>query len=184
MVIFPLNEKKKPAVPKGTDWKQYKGKVNSDLVGVMIPDGVVVIDVDTYKGATTEAVEAALGVELDWENAELQSTMRGGRHYVFKLPGRFDITNGQDLLGVDGFDTRSSGKGYIATGKGYDNLAFHGSVIEALHDVDTWPLLPIEAALKLCTGQSAVDDPDDEMAMLECAIAAQPLDLTGEEIEA
>jgi hypothetical protein len=99
-------------------------------------------------------------------------------HYVFKLPGRFDITNGSDLLGVDGFDTRSSGKGYIATGKGYNNLTFQDSVVEALHDIDFWPLLPIEAALKLSTKQFAGEHGD-----LEMMIANQPLDLDVDEVK-
>ena len=64
-VIFPLNDKKAPAVPQGTDWRDYHGEANSPLIGVMIPQGVIVLDIDTHKGATTEQVDTALGVALD-----------------------------------------------------------------------------------------------------------------------
>lgn len=177
MVVFPLTENKKPAVPAGTDWRDYKGPAKSDIVGVMVPDGVVVLDIDTYKGATTEQVEQALGGVLPWADAELQITLHGGRHYAFRLPGRFDITNGQNVLGVKGFDTRSSGKGYIATGKGYTNLTFIESVIVALHDIEFWPLLPIEAAIKLSVNQD-VEEPSD----LEQMVRDQPLDLSFDDV--
>lgn len=175
MVVFPLTDKKAPAVPKDTDWREYKGKAHTDLIGVMIPVGVFVIDVDTYKGASTEQIEAVLGVSLPWREAELQRTMRGGIHYAFRLPGRFDMLNGQDVFGIKGFDTRSSEKGYIATGKGYSSLCLFGSVVECLHDIELWPMLPVEAAKKL---SNQVDiQTDDEMVGLELAIAAQPLEL-------
>jgi len=175
-VIFPLNDKKAPAVPQGTDWRDYHGEASTDLIGLMIPAGVIVLDVDEYKGATIEQVEQALGCKLDWGNAELQRTMRGGRHFVFRVPKGAELLNGQDVLGVSGFDTRSSLKGYIATGKGYTNLTFLDSVVDALHDLDFWPELPSMALDKLKS--SAVTVGDD----LEMVLAEQPLELSDEEI--
>ena len=115
MVIFPLTNKKAPAVPVGTNWQDYQGEANTPLIGVMIPAGVIVLDIDTHKGCSTNQVDAALGVNLNWGLAELQNTMNGGRHYVFRVPEHLEFPNAQDVLGVKGFDTRVSYKGYIAT---------------------------------------------------------------------
>lgn len=182
MILFPLTDKKTPAVPEGTSWRDYKGLVKTKLTGVMIPQGVVVLDIDLYKGVTLEQVDAALGVALDWDNSELQDTRSGGRHYVFKLPGGVEVVNGSDLLGVVGFDSRAAGKGYIATGEGYEPLCFlHSSVVEALHDVDSWPMLPMAAAERLRVGaEVSGEDLDD----LESAIAAKPLELRESEVSA
>lgn len=177
MVIFPLNDKKAPAVPQGTDWRDYHGEAKTDLVGLMIPTGVVVFDVDSYKGTSTDQVDAALGVALDWSAAELQTTMNGGQHYVFRVPDGLEMTNGQNVAGVKGFDTRASLKGYIATGKGYSNLTFLDSVVEALHDVELWPELPLSVALKISQGHKQEDLND-----LESALAEQPLDIGIDEI--
>lgn len=185
MVIFPLNNKKAPAVPQGTNWQDYQGEVKSSLIGIMIPKGVVVIDIDTHKGCTTEQVDAALGVQLNWDLSELQTTMNGGKHYVFRIPENADLPNGTNLLGVTGFDTRASFKGYIATGKGYTNLTLLPTVQEALHDATYWTELPQEAIDKLLGGRAAVSTNsagDAEVSDLEAAINSQPLDLTEEEV--
>ena len=176
-VIFPLNDKKAPAVPQGTDWRDYHGEANSPLIGVMIPQGVIVLDVDTYKGATTEQVDTALGVALDWDSAELQTTMHGGKHYAFAVPFDVELINGQDVLGVKGFDTRSSLKGYIATGRGYSNLTFMDSVSEALHQREAWPVLPVEVVGRIKV--EVVEDCD-----LLSAIAEQPLDISADDVKA
>ena len=169
-VIFPLTDKKAPAVPENTDWREYRGDAKTKMVGVMIPKGVIVFDLDTYKGVTTEQVDEALGVQLDWQCAELQNTRSGGTHYVFKVPVDVELTNGTNVCGVKHFDTRASFKGYIATGEGYENLTFSDSVADALHDVAMWPDLPSEAVEKL---RGVVSESFD----LLDAIAAQPLDI-------
>lgn len=181
MVIFPLNNKKAPAIPQGTNWQDYQGEVKSSLIGVMIPKGVVVIDIDTHKGCTTEQVDAALGVQLNWDLAELQTTMNGGKHYVFRIPENTDLPNGTNLLGVTGFDTRASLKGYIATGKGYTNLTLLPTVQEALHDAEYWGELPQAALNKLLGGRAVVaasGEADFGVSDLEAAINSQPLELT------
>lgn len=173
MVIFPLNKDKAPAVPKGSNWQDYKGEISTPMVGVMIPKGLLVIDVDTYKGATTDAIEFALGTELDWASAELQKTLSGGMHYAFRVNG--DVRQGSDLLGVDGFDTRVAGKGYIATGDGYENLTFFDDVIEALRSPDDFPELSEEAI-------KALKHEDVENCDLMEVIASEPLDLSIDEV--
>lgn len=177
MVIFPLNNKKAPAVPKDTDWRDYRGEVTTPLIGAMIPNGVIVLDVDTYKGVTVADVELVLGCSLDWDNAELQRTVSGGLHYVFSVPFDVDLINGSNVFGLDGFDTRSSCKGYIATGDGYANLTFLDSAIEALHQRDLWPALPDEALARLMS----VDVVDDDDEGLLSVLAEQPLDITEDE---
>ncbi len=173
-VIFPLTDKKAPAVPENTDWRDYRGSVKSKLVGVMVPRGVIVFDLDTYKGVTTSDVETALGCEIDWPAAELQKTRSGGTHYVFRVPVELDLTNGTNVCGVKHFDTRASFKGYIATGEGYENLTFADSVVDAIHDVLMWPELPQVALDKLVGGLTV----DSESFDLLDAIAAQPLDIS------
>lgn len=186
MVIFPLTNKKAPAIPVGTNWQDYQGEAKTPLIGVMIPAGVIVLDIDTHKGCTTDQVDAVLGVKLNWSLAELQDTMNGGRHYVFRVPDHLDFPNGQDVLGVKGFDTRSSFKGYIATGKGYTNLTILPSVQEALHDLEFWGELPKQAIDMLLggrAGSSVAGDDDLGVSDLEAAISHQPLDLTEGEVK-
>ena len=176
-VIFPLTDKKAPAVPENTDWREYRGDVKTKLVGVMIPKGVIVFDLDTYKGVTTEQVDAAFGVQLDWQCAELQNTRSGGTHYVFRVPAELDLTNGTNVCGVKHFDNLASFKGYIATGEGYENLTFCDSVADALHDIEMWPALPEQAVAML---NSAVVE-TESFDLLD-AIAAQPLDIGFDEV--
>lgn len=123
LAVFPCNAIKQPAIPKGTSWKdpqhQYPviQKWPSGIVGLPVPAGVVVIDLDTYKGATREAVDQALGCQLDWDRALIQHTMHGGQHYAFSVDWK--VKFGSSLCGVKGLDTRTTGHGYIATGDGY-----------------------------------------------------------------
>ena len=126
MVIFPLDNKKAPAVPKGTDWRNYSGEVNTPMQGVMIPQGVFVIDVDSYKGVELIEIESAIGCTLDWDDAHIQNTLNGGKHYAFSVPHDIQLVNTKNHRGVEGLDCRSSGKGYIATGEGYQDVTQDG----------------------------------------------------------
>tara|TARA_R100000541_G_scaffold34564_1_gene42971 strand:+ start:6953 stop:9178 length:2226 start_codon:yes stop_codon:yes gene_type:complete len=179
MVVFPLTKNKAPAVPKGTNWQEFSGSVNTAMFGIMIPQGVFIIDIDTYKGVSTDDIESALGCKLDWDSAELQKTLNGGMHYAFAVPSNFDFPNGSDLLGVIGFDTRSSGKGYIASGEGYENLTFHDSIVEALQD--ELPALPGKA-ITLLTSQSRTTDNNDTDDLLSI-VAANPHDISYDEVK-
>jgi hypothetical protein len=179
LVMFPLRGDKSPAVPKKTDWREYKGAVNTQMIGVMIPKGVFVIDVDTYKGVCVGDFEAAIGCEIDWDEAELQKTIRGGMHYAFKVPDDLDLPNTTNLLSVNGIDSRSSGKGYIATGEGYSDLTMFG-VIQTLNNPDMLPQLPskfINLMIDNVENSNSVETSD-----LMSLVVSQPLELTDDDI--
>lgn len=95
--VFPCLQNKMPAVPKGTSWKDWAhAELNalpwpSDIVGVPIPSGVVVLDLDTYKGITREYVEAGAGFAIPWDAAHIQTTQSGGQHYAFREIGRAHV---------------------------------------------------------------------------------------------
>lgn len=180
MQVFPVRKvydkakdkwKKVPAIPKGEDWRTYKTNVlDADNVGIVIPDGIVIVDLDTQKGITTADVDRVLGVELDWDAAQVQQTVSGGMHYAFSLPMGVEVKQGSNLLNLDGFDTRTSGKGWICSGDGYSDLTMFG-LPSALVDED-WPELPERACEMLAVAQM-VNDADDDLMM---AVAYQPLD--------
>lgn len=140
LVKFPLNSLKRPAVGKGVSWKTYTGPVNTPMVGILVPSGVFIVDLDTYKGITHEAVEREVGCALPWDSAQLQRTLHGGVHYAFNC-GNAKLTQGQDIAGVIGFDARAAGDGYIATGQGYTELTPFG-LEYALSNPDLLPALP------------------------------------------
>ncbi|MGL4516782.1 MAG: DUF5906 domain-containing protein [Shewanella sp.] len=183
MVVFPLTDRKTPAIEKGTSWHTYNGPVSTPMVGVAIPDGIFVIDADLYKGVTLEQIEEILGCALPWDAAELQNTMQGGRHYAFSVPMGGSLLNTKNAFGLIGFDTRSAGKGYIASGYGYELLSFmHDTTAEALDDKDCWPRLPDVALAKVTNSRVRDNSAEDETCDLLDAIAAQPLDLTIEQV--
>ena len=138
LVKFPVNSIKQPAV-KGS-WLKYRGPVNSPMWGVAVPDGVFIVDLDTYKGVTQEVVEREVGCALPWDNAQLQRTLHGGMHYAFNC-GNAQLLQDANIAGIDGFDTRAAGKGYIATGQGYTELTPFG-LDYALCNPDLLPALP------------------------------------------
>lgn len=170
LAVFPCTDLKGPAVPRGASWKdpqyQYPTIQNwpSEIIGLPIPPGVIVIDLDTYKGATREIVDEALGVKLNWDAALIQVTMHGGQHYAFAVDWK--VKFGSSLCGVKGLDTRTSGDGYIATGKGYTHtnispfaMSFPASLPrfpdEAKAMLEDIPLAPSERA-ELPTGEKDI----------------------------
>lgn len=174
MIIFPVKTiktstgvKKVPAVKKGQNWQNYKCTAeeleHSDNYGVVIPDGVIVIDLDTQKGVTRSDVETALGCELDWQL--LQKTISGGEHYAFSVPNDLNLRQGSDLLDVKGFDTRCAGRGWICSGKGYE---FDIEVYESLRCTEL-PKLPRRAQEAL---KAAKANNDDLMSL----VLAEPLE--------
>ena len=191
MQLFPVHKvydsekqkwKKHPAIPRGQDWRTVvctpEQLVRAENLGAVIPAGRVVIDLDTYKGVTRAMVDTALGVTLDWAAAQLQTTVGGGEHYCFELPAGAEARQGDSLLGVQGFDTRAAGKGWICTGDGYKNLSMLG-MPEALY-IEPFPTIPL-AALTVLNG-TFVTQPDEmqistsDVRDLELAINHQRLD--------
>lgn len=148
--VFPCSANKAPAVPKGVAWQQVAQgdpqNINwpSGLVGLPIPAGVAIIDLDTYKGVTREQVEAAIGCRLPWDKALIQTTQRGGQHYAFattwpvKQGTDIKDRNGRDIVGLD---TRVEGKGYICAGEGY---TANGFGVYAMAHPGALPRLPEE----------------------------------------
>lgn len=166
--VFPVgkrynNEKEKwmkYPLTNGVNWKDYQASEeelsNATNIGIVIPDGVVVFDLDTHKGVTCEDVESAIGCTLDWEEAEIQSTVSGGKHYAFTVDS--EIMQGSDVLGVNGFDTRSSGKGWICSGDGYEPAGFYDSACEPLASpVGLLPVLPETAVGALTVKREAIN---------------------------
>lgn len=165
---------KKPAIPKGKDWHEYQASETeikqTKNVGIVIPRGLICIDVDTQKGVSVDEIEVALGCSLDWDSAEVQRTVSGGMHYFFKVPEDRVFKQGSDLLGVNGFDTRTTGKGWIASGEGYEDLTLSG-LPEAL-EIEEFPALPGEAVKLLDAGFVEEGEADD----FELMVAQQPLE--------
>ena len=126
--VFPCYDNKVPAVSRGEDWREIAHQSPADLhwpsaiIGVPVPAGCTVIDLDTYKGVTREMVEQHLGCALPWDEALLQITQSGGEHYAFAVD--WQVRQGDSLDGVKGLDTRCAGKGYICTGGPYKPLGF------------------------------------------------------------
>lgn len=140
---FPCRADKSPAVNAGEDWRDAAVRpVDAQhwpcgLVGVPVPPGVVVVDLDTYKGITRAAVEAVTG-PVPWDAAMIQGTLTGGQHYAFRVPS-WAVRQGSNIGGVQGLDTRCDGKGFIATGDGYTPA---GPGVFRLAAPESLPVLP------------------------------------------
>ena len=172
LAVFPCRDNKLPAVNKGESWKDRSTQPPltqhwpSPLIGVPIPPGCVVIDLDTYKGVTREAVEAVLGCALPWDAAMIQTTLQGGQHYAFAVD--WPVRQGSSI-GVEGLDTRVAGKGYICTGaphytpQGFGVLAMaHPASLPRLPDACRAVLEhvapPPRDVVELPTGDKSIDD--------------------------
>ncbi len=150
--VFPCLEDKAPAVGKGQDWRDVARLDPNSLtwpsaiVGVPIPEGVVVLDLDTYKGVTTQQIEAATGGPIPWQAAHIQTTKSGGAHYAFRAPA-WPCKNAPNLkhnetgIKLEGLDARAAGKGYIATGEPYYRPTHLGGPVIMAYP-DALPPLP------------------------------------------
>lgn len=135
---------KGPAVPKGESWQTTALRPFDDPIldwsggvcGVPIPAGVVVLDLDTYKGVTRQDVEAYLGCALPWDAALIQTTLSGGQHYAFRCDWPVRQLQAGDLRGLD---TRAAGRGFICAGEGYAPAGFG---LFALSQPASLPALP------------------------------------------
>lgn len=132
---------KGPAIPKGTNWQTVDpadARLNwsTGTIGIAIPPGVVVLDLDTQKGVTRADVEAFLGVRIPWEAGLIQHTPSGGSHYAFRTSE--NIHQRSDW--ITGFDTRTDGAGFICSGDLYPSAGNFGPY--ALCNAAALPELP------------------------------------------
>lgn len=181
--VFPCWENKQPAV-KGGFHSASTTPGNywpSNLFGIPIPRGLIVIDIDAHKGMTTALIEQALGCQLNWGAALLQHTPSGGAHYAFRTdePLRQGSDLFEDQIGK-GFDTRVTARGYICAGGAYHSGDDPLGVLK-LAAVESLPSLPHEAveALTVVTNQQHEPTPlptgdrnaDEVRKMLRCLSA-------------
>ena len=103
--------------------------------GINVPEGVIVIDIDTHKGCSKAQIEQSIGDTLD-DSGFLQTTISGGQHYGYEVPPNMTFKQGSNLLGITGFDTRCYGRGWVASGEGY-----HGDIKTRIQS--RLPILPV-----------------------------------------
>ena len=184
--------RKSPAINKGENWQTYQSTTsqlsNSKNIGVMIPKGVIVFDLDISEERTLENlqddIEEQLNseLEIDWDSALIQNTVSGGSHYAFKIEDDIEVLQQTNALGVKGFDLRVSEKGWICTGNNYnsDNCTFADNIIAALYSGDLVSL-PITAVNLLPTKKIVIEDDEDNDLM--DIVSSQVLDLSNDEVE-
>ncbi|MBE0434700.1 MAG: PriCT-2 domain-containing protein [Methylomicrobium sp.] len=151
---------------------------NYKYVGLRIPKNHVLIDLDFYKDKNLlNKINPLFNPPPDWTAALLQTTISGGKHYVFKLPDGVVVKQGVNLAGIVGFDVRThESNGWIATGRGYEDATFLG-VAQALN-ANIWPELPTvpDGLTKPATAGKVVAD-------FDALVDAQPLGITKDQIE-
>lgn len=146
LACFVCNIDKTPSMNYRQDWRkaattvQITGNVGieSDIGGLPVPTGVLIIDLDLYKGITREEASKALGGPIPWQQSLIQITQRGGEHHAFQV--NFDISQRSNYP-IDGLDLKVAGKGYICFGQGY--TAANGLGVLRLLNISSLPELPI-----------------------------------------
>lgn len=152
-IVFPVNKNKKPLCKK---WKTYSGAVDTPMYGIVVPEKVCIIDIDSYKSCFNiselqEKFNEKVGADLNWNKAFLQRTLNGGCHYAFRILSDVEVKLGVNIL-VENIDTRVPLKSYIVSGEGYENSQ-KGSVLDILNNPDIFlPALPEQALNKLKKG--------------------------------
>lgn len=103
---FPCAPDKKPRVPRGHDWREpYEyAWLESDLIGISVPDNTVVLDIDNidrFKQSGFEVVQSVYS----------PTRRDGGIHIYYRTDGRTppQVTDGD----AHGYDTRVGGLGYV-----------------------------------------------------------------------
>lgn len=168
---------KGPAIPRGESWvvaatRPYGDPAlnwSSGVFGIPIPEGIVIIDLDSYKGVTPEQVDALLGVRLPWAAAHIQRTIGGGDHYAFRVD--WPVKQGDSIAGLAGFDTRCAQKGFICSGEGYTQIGFG---VMALGVRDALPELPdaCRPLLEAHTPTPAPATPSDQLIDADAVLEA------------
>ena len=143
LACFTCNSDKSPSTNK--DWRQSATMVQSPgnesvIGGLPVPAGVLIVDLDLYKGVTREEASKALGGAIPWEQSLIQITRSGGEHHAFRT--NFDFPQ-RGNHPISGLDLRVAGKGYICFGKDYTPA--NGSGVLRLSNILSLPKLPIKA---------------------------------------
>ena len=163
--VFPCAGKR-PRLLKGTSWKSVATKVpaairqmfrTGDQIGVVIPDGVVVIDGDVLPtdGETGDSAFKRfssllknLGVPIYTNSLVYSVTGKGGFHLWYQTP----VSLGNATGGLPaGFDVRGGGRGYtIEPPSKHENGRLHYWSEKSLPfvSVDSLPTIP-DALLEL-----------------------------------
>lgn len=117
--VFPCDENKRPLNANGFKSASTDPTLTTTpKFGIDLPEYVVIFDLDTYKAnLSTETIDKHYGTQLDWDKALIQRTPSGGAHYAFYTTQ--PIKQGSNIDGIEGFDIRVHGKGYICSGEGY-----------------------------------------------------------------
>lgn len=177
---------KHPRTVSGEPWAATAGRPINDpaikwggctVLGLPIPAGVVVLDLDTYKdGCDRASANRILGAQLPWDEALIQTTIGGGEHFAFRLPA-WEVRQGDNLgRAGSGLDTRVAGKGFICSGEGYTPCNVFG-VLRLAHPASL-PVLPdaCRAVLEVPAHEAperreAPDDPAEDTAAITKALA-------------
>ena len=109
--IFPCQGNKKPAVPKRTNWQDWKGDTESiGLAGLNCGKaGLVVFDFDIYKDDFKKSKQSKeLYKKVKRLSQFKQTTQSGGEHYFFKQPEGQTISNKDSSL-PKGIEIRGAG---------------------------------------------------------------------------
>ena len=157
--VFPCWDNKQPAIKGGFKAASITpgNYWPSPLIGIPVPAGIIIIDIDSHKGMTTAFIDQSLGCELDWSGSLLHHTPSGGSHHAFRVSTT--MRQGSDLFADQigkGFDTRVTDRGYICAGGAYVSPDPLG--VLKLVTPSTLPTLPTHAVSAL----SAVTDKQHE----------------------
>lgn len=93
-------------------WEQHP----QSNVGVMAPEGYVILDFDPNHGGTAEALAERFGLDELPETTVLRSGgAAGGYHLPYRLPEGFDATTIKNSTNnpIPGVDVRTHGKGFV-----------------------------------------------------------------------
>ena len=133
--VFPVNvthnaeknkNEKRPAISNWQLSTMLLHEVTTDNYGINILPSWVVFDLDLYKNKSIKAeLKLKTGFEIT-DSSLLQRTISGGEHHVFRYPSDdYELTQGANLFGIEGLDTRCAGRGWICSGEGYEHCVDH-----------------------------------------------------------
>ena len=108
--VFPCDGKR----PRGTTWPNDLPFRPGDNIGMVVPIGVIALDLDRKPGRDGVAYLKSIAPD-DWHHTGPRArTGGGGFHLLFSYPVFLELGNGRGDLPRDcGIDIRAGGKGYL-----------------------------------------------------------------------